>query len=568
MKVWKLLVAAGVLALVLGGMKRALHDTRSVGPVAEAQAAESSEFDPLQSAQLSVGIEKFDDPSVEKVQFAVDDAVDLSYASAIELQLVQPSRVVLALSGAPHKQESKDRLQKLKDAGAQQVNTSQESILQAVQQQARAAGKHGLLIVTLATHGFSEEGTQYLLTSSSMFRHADTSISASNLLDVAAGTGAERSLILIDACRERLKTATRSGEADPESKALFLQGMNKTKGQAVLWAAAAGGYAYDDAKLKNGVFTHYVLEGLHCAAKTDERGFVTFDTLADYVETNVRQWIITNRHADPGSATQYSVDGSAKEMPLVSCTRPVGASQPTPPNPASVEHQGNTFILFSPEGFPLGAGNVRGPIAKAEVADLDDDGVNEVIVGVGQDGEDAGRVIVFDGNRKELWRADTNAGLPSARLGIATFVVDQLRRGIKRRQIAVLSSDGEGSRLMILESDGKPRPPYPFAGDMRFLNVLKTANSWATLVVAGSAGKNASVSLFSPNKPLLRKLWSGATSQLINKLDIRDCNNDLRRDLIFGTANGSVCVDAGGKTIFADAGVTFALLGRRATIRR
>src|SRR5947207_13996351 len=55
-------------------------------------------FDPQQSAALFVGISNFDDKQIEKVPYAVDDAVDLAYEVAIDHRprLVVPNAVVLA----------------------------------------------------------------------------------------------------------------------------------------------------------------------------------------------------------------------------------------------------------------------------------------------------------------------------------------------------------------------------------------------------------------------------------------------------------------------------------------
>src|SRR6266566_1309907 len=70
----------------------------------------SPAFDPQQSAALFVGISNFDDKQIEKVPYAIDDAVDLAYELAMDQQprLVLPNAVVLALSsGEPCKSESR-----------------------------------------------------------------------------------------------------------------------------------------------------------------------------------------------------------------------------------------------------------------------------------------------------------------------------------------------------------------------------------------------------------------------------------------------------------------------------
>jgi len=128
-------------------------------------------------------------------------------------------------------------------------------------------------------------GTPYVLAASSLFEHPETSISTAKLLDIAAGSEAARSLIFLDACRESVTTGARAVDADSETAAPLIEGMSHVDGQVVFYAAAAGKYAYDDDEKQNGVFTTAVIEGLRCQAATDERGLITVETLAAYVES-------------------------------------------------------------------------------------------------------------------------------------------------------------------------------------------------------------------------------------------------------------------------------------------
>ncbi|MBV9493533.1 MAG: hypothetical protein JOZ54_04760 [Acidobacteria bacterium] len=95
-------------------------------------AAESSPFDPAQSTALFVGVRTFAEESeLAEVRYAVDDAIDLAYALAIDRSapLVLPSRVALALSGEPQKATSRERLRELKAAGAKVYPARNEDIL-------------------------------------------------------------------------------------------------------------------------------------------------------------------------------------------------------------------------------------------------------------------------------------------------------------------------------------------------------------------------------------------------------------------------------------------------------
>lgn len=289
----------------------------SVRPVPASDAIDSNA-----SAALFVGVRTFDaDDSLAEVRYAVDDAIDLAYAFAIEpkSRLVDASRVVLALSGAPQKEESVKRLEMLHAAHARVVPAQQVEILKELEKQAAGVGPNGILIVTFATHGITEEGQRYLLAANSLLQHhRQTSLSEDVVRDIA-GRPEMRSLLLIDACRTRLTADTRDGVSDPRSVAALLRDRTGVTGQAVLSAAAAGKYAYDDDARRNGVFTATVLEGLQCGAALDREGYVTIDTLADYVEANVLDWIRRNRDRNARVATQLHFEGLMKKLAVSKC---------------------------------------------------------------------------------------------------------------------------------------------------------------------------------------------------------------------------------------------------------
>ncbi|HEX7152271.1 MAG TPA: caspase family protein [Thermoanaerobaculia bacterium] len=321
---------AVVMAIVSKG-----RGTRSVVPEDPAMTRARSGFDPAQSVALFVGARTFnDDSSLEKVPYAVDDAVDLAYTFALDprVALVQPKRVVLALSDeAPRKEMSKRRLAELRRRGAVVAPATHSQILKLLAQQAGTVGAGGIFIVSFASHGFSEDGAQYLLASNSLFQERNTAIPAARIFDLVSKSDASRSLILIDACRERVRKH-RSGPAEGLSAAPLIRRMGLTEGQVVLYAAAAGKWAYDDDARQNGVFTSAVLEGLQCRTGNDRSGMVTVDALSATVERRVLTWIRTNRDPLIRNATQASIDGAARMMPLAVCSNPPPSDLP-PPEP-------------------------------------------------------------------------------------------------------------------------------------------------------------------------------------------------------------------------------------------
>lgn len=310
-----------LIAAIVFVSRHSNADSRGVRLSPDEAPAAVETFDPKQSAALFVGVRRFPyDRTLAEVRYAVDDAVDLAFLLALDerVKLVDPAHVVLALSGDPEKPESRRELERLVAAGAQLRSASGPDILNALDEQSRAAGKSGVFVLAFATHGFSRNGTQYLLTATSILRHQEGAISESEIRDIASQSDASRSLILVDACRERL-TEQRGGEPNALSAAPLLQAMDGVRGQVVLSAAAAGQYAYDDDERRNGVFTEAVLDGLRCQASADARGLITVDLLASFVEQHVLAWIRRYRNPHVTHATQMSCEGSAKTMPLASC---------------------------------------------------------------------------------------------------------------------------------------------------------------------------------------------------------------------------------------------------------
>lgn len=301
-----LLVCAGVAV----GSVRRMSDVPPDGPYVVGE-----------SAALFVGVRDFRyDDDLTEVRYAVDDAVELAYAMAIELRppLVEPHRVVLALSGAPSK--SKEKLDALLAAGAQQRTAGQADILTLLRQQAAAVGPNGALFVSFATHGIHRGGTQYLFSEGSLLWNPEaTAVSEADVRDMIARARVPRALLLIDACRGWLTKDSRNGDPDPRSAAAMLQAIGSVHGLIVLSAAAPGGYAYDDDSLRNGVFTAAVIDGLRCQARRDERGWITVDALAEYVEERVLAWVRKQKGSGARVATQLQSEGRTRTMPLAMC---------------------------------------------------------------------------------------------------------------------------------------------------------------------------------------------------------------------------------------------------------
>lgn len=485
--------------------------SRGAGP--SRRLISSTTFDRTQSAALFVGVQSFThDPSLLTVPFAVDDAVDLAWKFSLDRKtnLVLPNRVVLAVSGKPYKKESQQRLEALRTAGAVVVRATYSDILRQLQQQTAKAGADGMFLLGIASHGFNRDGAPHILTATSMQREPQTWLPAARLLDIVSSSHARRSLVFIDACRERVVAGTRGGGDDaPLTTAPLIRGIAKSEGQVVFYAAPAGGVAYDGDG--NGVFTEAVIEGLSCDVARNARGIVTVESLAGFIEQRVRTWINKNRDPMVRAATQVTIDGSTAEMPIAICTRP--------PSPAAVTLAGVMFVAIDENGTQLWNGTAGSPITHSLVVDLEDDGANEVLIAAGS------VITAFDADGKLIWSHDARAQVDQM---LAAYAYSKKQH----RQVITVA----GPLLSILDRSGYVLTNYRHDAPVRHVVIDRpTTRHDPRLVVAGGS----SVAAIRPRTG--RTWWRGVVAPgAIETLEILDRDNDRRRDISLSTPEGRI----------------------------
>jgi hypothetical protein len=546
MKVRVLLAVLIVAAIVFVAVPRppVPGTTRGVRLLQQPEPPESRSFDPQQSAALFVGVRKFTrDENTLEVPYAADDAVDLAYMFALDrrIALVSPSRVVIALSGRPQKEESKRRLEALQQAGARVEKAGPSDILMLLQRQAALASRDGLLIVSVATHGFVRDGVPYILGSTSLFQYPETALPTPKLFDIASASGARRSLFFIDACRERLSEGARAG-ASAATAAPLISRMGPVNGQVVFYAAAAGGYAYDDDG--NGVFTKAVLEGLSCKAAFT-RGAVTVETLRTFVERYVRTWI--RQHHDPGigAATQISTDGDSKNMPLCNCVGP-----PPPPPPGDVvraTHEGANVSAFGSDGGRLWSRAVSGDVSRVEVADLRGDGNHEVIVATNAS------IQVLDRAGANIWSANEYGKLD-------TFVIDHLLRHDPTLQITGVWNDDRESHVSTYDASGGHLSTFSLHGRLQRIAIDRPTSRHNFRIIATGTDDDAGA-ILGIHQPLAtvlvidtkgKLLWKGVllpAEERVARFEV-ESHDRYSRDIALWTTDGNkIRVDFDGNVL-------------------
>ncbi|MGZ8788179.1 MAG: caspase family protein [Thermoanaerobaculia bacterium] len=514
--------AVVVVAIAAAAFRPPFVPGRSVRPLGLiGEGPSSAKSDTRQSAALFVGIRRFSHGRALQVPYAVDDAVDLAYFFSLDRRgrLVPPSRIVLAISGRPQKDDSRMRLEWLKQAGARVVEPTQSNIITMLEEQAALAGRDGILILSLATHGFVHDGIPYILASTSRFEYPETAIPTPRLFDIASRSAARRSLVLIDACRERISTGTRAGGPQLATAAPLLEKMARVEGQVVFYAAAAGGYAYDDDVSRNGVFTKAILDGLRCSATTT-RNVVTVDHLRKHVEGQVLDWI--RRHRDPEieTAIQVSIDGRAESMPLAMC--------PPPPERriAAVEVDGSRIRAFDPSRVQLWERDVEETVVDHAIEDLDADGHQEVVVATPK------RLVTLDWEGKLIWTADEA-------MTLRILVVGDLQ-GKATRQVLALWNDERSStsRLVVHDGAGQRLAAYDHPTPLDRVAIYRPNKTYDPRIIAVGM---AEIFLFNAKKLGSGKpAWRRPVPKTIEALEFVDYDRDGRKDIAIRTSNGRI----------------------------
>ena len=113
-----------------------------------------------------MGVNEFTDRTgqVRNLRFAVNDAVELAHLFSLELRLIPPANVTLALAGDTSGDDAAGRLRALKEAGATVTPARKSPIFGALAAaRDRGTGDGDLLVIACSSHGFTGDGEAYLM---------------------------------------------------------------------------------------------------------------------------------------------------------------------------------------------------------------------------------------------------------------------------------------------------------------------------------------------------------------------------------------------------------------------
>jgi hypothetical protein len=276
---------------------------------------------------LLIGVDQYDDPFFQPVSQTTNDVAELEDV----------------LTGYGYEVRTLHSHQE--DAGRKPTKANFDAELEKIGNKVRPYdGKHpgDLLWVYFGGHGeLDTDRNAYLVTSDSRISMlAETAIDLEEFKEKIVGVNAQARILFLDACHAGIERVREAGGMSPDfERHIFLE----AEGTATLAACMSHEAAYHHHITPNGVFTHYLLEGLKGKAAQKDKRFITFDDLRYYVTDKVRTWAEARRKKQTPNASSHLVG----DPPLVEleyckkfCGSPGGTNRSPLPGAFSKESPG------------------------------------------------------------------------------------------------------------------------------------------------------------------------------------------------------------------------------------
>ena len=272
------------------------------------------------SAGLFVGISDFSTESnLQKLNFAVDDAVALAHVFTVELQLLNPKHVALLLGGKPRSAESQRQLDVLKQAGALENVPTRDGIINALGELAgRAQFKDALVVLGFSTHGYESQSGVYLMpVGGDRDRVPVTGVPFDAVKEVLEGCAARSKLLILDACLERPKAELWGYDRSRGRPGSVLKSLKST---GVFSSCRTDERSWEAESLGQGVFTHFLLNGLRGDAKAGgPEQTIRITDLATHASKSTRDWV--KKHRGQDQVPWYDGKG-LQDLPLANLNHP------------------------------------------------------------------------------------------------------------------------------------------------------------------------------------------------------------------------------------------------------
>jgi WD40 repeat protein len=230
---------------------------------------------------LAVGVGDFDNAEVQKLDYAAQDARDLT-----QLFKAQKNK---GLYGDV-------QTKRLEDA-------NKEEILEGLEWIERQTTQNDMLVVSFSGHGVNEKGRYYFIP-----RDVDpdqiesTAVPYRDIKSAMAGVPS-KALFLIDTCHSGNIMGGRSGLADVNKIANDLS--SAENGIVVFTSSTGTQTSMEDTRWQNGAFTEALLEGLKGQADYQKDGEISITELELYLSHRVKE--LTEQHQTPTTAKPQTI---------------------------------------------------------------------------------------------------------------------------------------------------------------------------------------------------------------------------------------------------------------------
>jgi len=217
------------------------------------------------------------------------------------------------------------------DLGARNtLYPSRPHILALFHKIAKQVRPEDLLVFSFSGHGFTDaSGRSYLLTADARTASPwDTALAVDEVLEFIRKTGVKRSLLFLDAARERVRRKGSAAGGGVYPDRYLRRGVS-----AVFYAARKGYYSHDDLPSEYGLFGNALITGLQGEADTryggNKDGVVSLGEIASYVDQSLTDWSLK------GPQVQFPYTGildSGLANMMVSSAEKIGVARVlTPP---------------------------------------------------------------------------------------------------------------------------------------------------------------------------------------------------------------------------------------------
>lgn len=224
---------------------------------------------------IVIGINKYMNSSIKELEKAQNDAIDLSN------QLNNSGEFDYVFTFTDKSQNIFDPLFPMKN-----------NILAKIDTVLREANENDFVLFYFSGHGISDpNGNGYLVAIDTQLDDPfTTGIKIDDIVAKIQAKGIKRNLLILDACREVI---------NKETKSLNQIGLKEKKYDeavisAIFYSTGSGYYSHEHNDFSNGVYTHFLLQGMKGEADADNNGIVTISELEQYVQAAVNDWGIKN----------------------------------------------------------------------------------------------------------------------------------------------------------------------------------------------------------------------------------------------------------------------------------